>query len=197
MAWPVAADFAAPPDDAQRARWSDADRAARPARLARLRARFADAGVDAYFGVRSEHTRYLTGLAFEDGEDRVAGASGKFLVGGDEVVLLADSRYTIQARREAPDTRLGRGLRQPRGALAATWSARSGRAASRSRPASSRRRRGRGSRRRPRTSSWYPSRAGWRRTAPPRSPPSWNASRRPAPSPIARWRRCCPRSGPA
>ena len=90
-----------------------------PARPAwpRLRARFADAGVDAYFGVRPEHTRYLTGLAFEDGEDRVAGASGKFLVGGDEVVLLADSRYTIQARREAPDTRLA----EVYGNLEARW----------------------------------------------------------------------------
>ena len=37
---------------ADRARWADADRAARPARLARLRARFAAAGIDAYFGVR-------------------------------------------------------------------------------------------------------------------------------------------------
>ena len=116
-AWPVPADFAAPPDDAQRARWSEADRAARPARLARLRARWAEAGVDGYFGVRSEHTRYLTGLAFEDGEDRVAGASGKFLVGADEVVLLADSRYTIQARREAPDTRIA----EVYGNLGARW----------------------------------------------------------------------------
>jgi Xaa-Pro aminopeptidase len=63
-------------------------------------------GVDAYFGVRPEHMRYLTGLAFGDGEEKVAGHSGKFFVGGSEVVVLADSRYTIQARREAPDTRV-------------------------------------------------------------------------------------------
>jgi len=114
---PVPADFAAPPDDAQRDRWAEADRAARPARLARLRARWAEAGIDGYFGVRSEHTRYLTGLAFEDGEDRVAGASGKFLVGADEVLLLADSRYAIQARREAPDTRIA----EVYGNLEARW----------------------------------------------------------------------------
>jgi Xaa-Pro aminopeptidase len=74
--------------------------------LARLRARFEEAGVDAYFGVRAEHARYLTGLAFGDGEENVAGTSGQFLVGADELLLLADSRYTVQAHREAPDARV-------------------------------------------------------------------------------------------
>ena len=50
--------------------------------------------------------RYLTGFTLGDGEEKVAGNSGQFLVGGDEVVVLADSRYTIQARREAPEARL-------------------------------------------------------------------------------------------
>ena len=58
---------------AQLAAWDEADRAARPARLARLRARFAEAGVDAYFGVRREHMRYLTGFTLADGEEKVAG----------------------------------------------------------------------------------------------------------------------------
>jgi Xaa-Pro aminopeptidase len=48
--------------------------------------------------------RYLTGFALGDGED--GGTSGHFIVGPDEVVLFADSRYTIQARRQAPETRL-------------------------------------------------------------------------------------------
>ena len=104
--WPHPDDFTAPPDAAQLEAWSEADRAARPARLGRLRARFADAGIDAYFGVRREHMRYLTGFTLGDGEEKVAGTSGQFLVGGDKVVVLADSRYTIQARREAPDARL-------------------------------------------------------------------------------------------
>jgi Xaa-Pro aminopeptidase len=104
--WPSPADFAAPPGSAERAGWEAADRAARPARLARLRARFAGAGVDAYFGVRREHMRYLTGFTLADGEEKVAGQSGQFLVTADEVVVLADSRYTIQARREAPDARI-------------------------------------------------------------------------------------------
>ncbi len=103
---PTPADFAAPPTAAQRVAWFDADRAARPARLGRLRDRFAAAGVDAYFGVRPEHTRYLTGMVLGEGEEKVAGQSGQFLVGGDEVVVLADSRYAIQVRREAPDARL-------------------------------------------------------------------------------------------
>ena len=57
-------------------------------------------GVDAYFGVRSEHMRYLTGFRLDPGEDKVAGFSGQFLVSGAEVVVLADSRYTIQAQRQ-------------------------------------------------------------------------------------------------
>ena len=62
--------------------------------------------MDAYFGVRAEHMRYLTGFRLAEGEEKVAGNSGQFLVGADEIVVLADSRYTIQARREAPDARL-------------------------------------------------------------------------------------------
>jgi Xaa-Pro aminopeptidase len=104
--WPHPDDFATPPGPAQLDAWSAADSAARPARLGRLRARFAEAGIGAYFGVRREHMRYLTGFTLGDGEEKVAGNSGQFLVGADEVVLLADSRYTIQARREAPETRL-------------------------------------------------------------------------------------------
>jgi Xaa-Pro aminopeptidase len=103
---PAPSDFAAPPTPADHVRWLEADRAARPARLGRLRARMREAGVDAYYGVRPEHQRYLTGFALEAGEDKVAGVSGHVLVAADEVVLLADSRYTIQARRQAPATRL-------------------------------------------------------------------------------------------
>ena len=103
--WPVPADFAAPPDHATLAGWDAADRAARPARLARLRARFDAAGVDAYFGVRREHMRYLTGFTLADGEEKVAGNSGQFVVSNDDVTILTDSRYAIQARREAPDAR--------------------------------------------------------------------------------------------
>ncbi|MGZ6314195.1 MAG: M24 family metallopeptidase [Candidatus Limnocylindrales bacterium] len=75
-------------------------------RLSRLRSRMAAEGVDAYFGVRPENSRYLTGFVLEDGEDRVSGNSGRFLVSPDEVVLLADSRYRLQAIAEAPDARI-------------------------------------------------------------------------------------------
>ncbi len=103
--WPVPADFAAAPVASNLERWAEADRTARPFRLARLRARFGGAEVDSYFGVRPEHMRYLTGFALAEGEEKVAGNSGQFLVSGDEVTLLADARYAIQARREAPDAR--------------------------------------------------------------------------------------------
>ena len=63
-------------------------------------------GVDAYFGLRPEHMLYLTGFRLRDGEDRVAGHSGRFLVSGDQVVVLADSRYRLQAAEEAPEARI-------------------------------------------------------------------------------------------
>ncbi len=100
---PVPADFAPPPDAATRARWLEADRAARPARLASLRERMAREGVDAWFGVRPEHMRWLTGFALGPGEKASAGHSGEFLVGAETVTVLVDSRYAIQARREATD----------------------------------------------------------------------------------------------
>ncbi|MFL5776300.1 MAG: M24 family metallopeptidase [Chloroflexota bacterium] len=103
---PTAGDFAAPPTAADHARWTEADAAARPTRLGRLRDRFEGLGIDAYFGVRPENSRYLTGFVLADGEEKVAGHSGQFLVGRDEVVVLADSRYTIQARRQAPGARI-------------------------------------------------------------------------------------------
>ena len=110
--WPHPADFAAPPSAAQRAAWADADRAARPQRLARLRERMAAEGVDGYFGVRWEHMRYLTGLPFDESEVTGSGDSGKFLVGMDQVWVIADSRYTIAVRREAPESTLFEADRQ-------------------------------------------------------------------------------------
>jgi Xaa-Pro aminopeptidase len=59
-------------------------------------------GIDAYFAVKPEHMRWLTGFTLADGEEKVAGHSGQLLVGPDDVVVVTDSRYTIQARREAP-----------------------------------------------------------------------------------------------
>ena len=103
---PVPADFAPPPTADDVAGWESADRAARPTRVAGLRQRMAREGVDAYFGLRRENTRYLTGFALDDGEEKVAGDSGRFLISADEVVVLADSRYTIQAERECPGARI-------------------------------------------------------------------------------------------
>jgi Xaa-Pro aminopeptidase len=116
---PVPGDFAGPPGPRRRRAWEEADRAARPVRLARLRARLAEAGVDAYFGVRREEIRYLAGVVLAEGEEKVAGQSGRFLVSADEVVVLADSRYTLQCRRESPGSRLEELTRD----LAAQWPA--------------------------------------------------------------------------
>ena len=105
-AWPSPADFADPPDAIRVDGWLEVDRASRPLRLRRLRDRFVDARIDAYFGVRREHMRYLTGFTLAEGEEKSAGTSGQFLVSPEEVIVLADSRYTIQAARQAPDARL-------------------------------------------------------------------------------------------
>ncbi len=86
--------------------WLVADAIARAARLDRLRVRLSGEGVDAYFGVRPEDTRYLTGFALRAGEDQVAGASGQFLVSADETVVLADSRYRVQAQDQCPGSRV-------------------------------------------------------------------------------------------
>ena len=100
---PEPSDFAGPPDASTRARWREAERAHLPGRLDRLRARMAAEDVDAYFGAKPEHMRWLTGFTLADGEEKVAGHSGQLLVGPEDVVLVTDSRYSIQARREAPD----------------------------------------------------------------------------------------------
>ena len=185
------------PTPADHARWAEADRAARPARLARLRERFADAGVDAYFGVRREHMRYLTGFTLGEGEEKVAGNSGQFLVGAEDVAVLADSRYTIQARREAPDAARRRGLQRPAGALARADGV--GRGPPRGGRGRLRLARGRGgaSRRQPRTWSSSRSRAGSRPTGRSRSRPRSSGSPPPVPSPTGRSPRCSPRSGRA
>lgn len=94
------------PTGADRARWQQADREARPRRLERLRTTLAEAGLDAYFGLRPENGRYLTGFVLGDGEEKVCGASGRFLVSADETVVVADPRYRLQALEECPDSRV-------------------------------------------------------------------------------------------
>jgi Xaa-Pro aminopeptidase len=96
------------PTAADHARWASADTLALPQRLARLRARMAQEGVGAYFGVRRENTRYLTGFELGEGEEKSAGNSGQFLVGLDDLAVLADSRYWIQAAEQCPEARVER-----------------------------------------------------------------------------------------
>ncbi len=103
------------PDDL--VRWARADEAARRVRLARLRERLTREGVDGYLGVGRENARYLTGFVLAQGEEKVAGDSGRFLVGADEVVVLADSRYREQAEEECP----GAHIEELYGDLPARW----------------------------------------------------------------------------
>jgi len=94
------------PTEADLQRWGQADALARPARVDALRARLANEGVDAYFGVRRENTRYLTGFELADGEEKVAGNSGQFLIGSDSVIVFADSRYTVAAQNQCAGARV-------------------------------------------------------------------------------------------
>ena len=103
---PLPHEATAPPSPADIERWLAADAAARPDRLARFRVALATAGIDAYFGVRRENTRYLSGFELGAGEEAVAGVSGQFLVSADETVVLADSRYRVQAHEQCPGSRI-------------------------------------------------------------------------------------------
>jgi Xaa-Pro aminopeptidase len=58
--------------------------------------------------VRRENTRYLTGFELGEGEEKGAGNSGQFLVGPSDLLVLADSRYWIQAAEQCPDARVER-----------------------------------------------------------------------------------------
>ncbi len=98
---PVPSDFAAPPSQADLQRWSDADAAARPARIAALRARARAEGLDALLLTSHADARYFSGICFGPNEEPTAGVSGWTLISADAFAIFADSRYTVQARREA------------------------------------------------------------------------------------------------
>lgn len=83
-------------------RWREADGAARPERLAQLRARLLAEPLDAVLLTSHADARYFSGMEFGPNEEPVAGASGWLLISGDDLAVLVDSRYTVQARREAP-----------------------------------------------------------------------------------------------
>jgi len=96
------------PTEADLERWRSADQAALPRRLAALRGRMAEEGVGGYFGVRRENIRYLTGLELAEGEEKVAANSGQFVVSATDLVVLADSRYTVQAAEQCAEARIER-----------------------------------------------------------------------------------------
>jgi Xaa-Pro aminopeptidase len=101
-ALPAADDFAHALTDSDLERWRAADHAARPTRLATLRARAAEERLDALLLTSHADARYFSGMEFGPNEEPVAGSSGWLLVSDDDLAILVDSRYTVQARREAP-----------------------------------------------------------------------------------------------
>ena len=99
---PSAEEFAAAPSRRDLERWRAADQAARPQRLAQLRVRAAAEGLDALLLTAHADARYFAGMEFGPNEEPVAGSSGWLLITADECAVLVDSRYSVQARREAP-----------------------------------------------------------------------------------------------
>lgn len=98
---PVPSDFAPLPSQADLQRWSEADTAARPARIAALRARVRSEGIDGLLLTSHADARYFSGICFGPNEEPTAGVSGWILITADAFAIFADSRYTVQARREA------------------------------------------------------------------------------------------------
>ena len=64
--------------------------------------RAAEERLDALLLTSHADARYFSGMEFGPNEEPVAGSSGWLLVSGDDLAVLVDSRYTVQARREAP-----------------------------------------------------------------------------------------------
>jgi Xaa-Pro aminopeptidase len=70
-------------------------------RIRQLRANLPAAGVEALLVLVAENRRYLSGFTGEDTQfDESAGA---LIITSDQLLLATDSRYELQARREAPD----------------------------------------------------------------------------------------------
>ena len=70
-------------------------------RMARLRARLLDKGLDTFLVLVEENRRYLSGFTGKDGQfDESAGA---LLITPGRQLLATDSRYEAQARTEAPE----------------------------------------------------------------------------------------------
>jgi len=70
-------------------------------RIRQLRLTLPPAGVDALLVMVAENRRYLSGFTGEDTQfDESAGA---LIITAEKLLLATDSRYELQARREAPD----------------------------------------------------------------------------------------------
>lgn len=75
-------------------------------RLAALRAVLDERDLDAILLSRTAHKRYFSGFRLSDAEGPTSGFAGTLLVTRGANLILADSRYTEQARFEAPDWEL-------------------------------------------------------------------------------------------
>lgn len=75
-------------------------------RLAAMRAVLDERDLDGILLSRTAHKRYFSGFRLSDAEGPTSGFAGTLLVTRGANLILADSRYTEQARFEAPDWEL-------------------------------------------------------------------------------------------
>ena len=69
-------------------------------RVQSLRDKFESLGVDTVWIIQPENRRYLSGFTAVDGQ--LTESSGSLLISLDHALMLTDSRYSIQAKQEAP-----------------------------------------------------------------------------------------------
>jgi len=70
-------------------------------RIAAFRSKLSDHAADTAWVVQPENRRYLSGFKAEDGQ--INESSGCLLINAKACILITDSRYTIEAQKDAPD----------------------------------------------------------------------------------------------
>ena len=75
-------------------------------RIASVRRKFGELGIDGLLVLIEENRRYLSGFTGED--NGVAESAGALVIGNKRLFLLTDGRYTTQAAEESPHFHIAR-----------------------------------------------------------------------------------------
>ena len=71
-------------------------------RMIALRERIEDISPDTLWIIQPENRRYLSG--FKAGDPHLTESSGSLLINGDNAILVTDSRFTLEAQKEAQNS---------------------------------------------------------------------------------------------